>query len=148
MKMQNRSKVRSDSFTRFYTEMTRRKPEIRIKSFGIYSKWDGASNELPRIVEFISRVLAELDVEFGFTVNIKGAKNRELEYCIYHPNILDADGNIRPPFDGTVFVKTNDWDFYLGDTIWSPIENMLGAWRMTLGLDCRLIVDKTFELYK
>jgi hypothetical protein len=127
--------------------MAKRKPEVLIKSFGIYTQWDAASKELPRITEFTTRVRAELDVEFGFIVNIKGAKNAPLDYCIYHPDIPDADGNTRPPFDGTVFVKTNDWDFYLGDTIWAPVSNKLGSWRMTLELASTLIADKTFELY-
>ena len=43
-------------------------------------------------------------------------------------------------------MKTNDWDFYLGDTIWLPIEDKLGQWRMTLELDGEIIADKTFEL--
>ncbi len=126
--------------------MAKRKPEIRIKSFGIYSKWDGDSKELPRIAEFTTRVRAELDVEFGFIVNIMGAKNRPLEFCIYHPDIRDADGSIRPPFAGTVFIKTNDWDFFLGDTIWNPIEDKLGNWRLTLELDGKLVAEKTFDV--
>lgn len=127
--------------------MSKRKPEIRIKSFGIYSKWDRDSKALPRILEFTTRVAAKLDVEFGLVVNIKGAKNSPLEFCINHPGILDTEGKIRPPFDGTVFIKTNDWNFYLGDTIWSPIEDKLGNWRMTLELDGEVIADKTFELF-
>ena len=127
--------------------MANRKPQFRIRSYGIYTKWDADSRELPRIEEFTTRVRAEIDVEFGFIINIKGAKNQPLEYCIYHPDIPDHDGKVRPPFDGTVFVKTNDWDFYLGDTIWEPIGNKLGRWRMTLELSGKLIADQTFELY-
>lgn len=124
-----------------------KKPQVRIRSFGIYNNWDSDSKELPRIQEFTTRVKAVLDVEFGFVVNIKGAKNQELTYCIYHPDIPDDEGQVRAPFDGVVYVKTNDWDFYLGDTIWLPVENKLGAWRMTLVLGEQLIADKTFELY-
>jgi hypothetical protein len=127
--------------------MAKRKPEIRMKSYGIYSNWDAGARELPQIAEFTTRVRAQLDVEFGFVVNIKGAKNQRLEYCIYHPDIPDADGVVRAPFDGTVYVKTNDWDFYLGDTIWAPVENKLGDWRMTLELDGKLVAEKTFELF-
>ena len=118
-----------------------------MRSYGVYSQWDADARELPQIAEFTTRVRAEIDVEFGFVVNIKGAKNQELDYCIDHPGILDADGNRREPFDGTVFVKTNDWDFYLGDTIWPPIEDKLGAWRMTLELNGTIIAEKTFDLY-
>ena len=127
--------------------MAKRKPEITLKSFGIHTKWNSDSKDLPRVSEFTTRVEAVIDVEFGFVVNIKGAKNQKLTYCIYHPDIPDADGIPRPPFDGTVYVKTNDWDFYLGDTIWEPVHDKLGDWRMTLELDGRIVAEKTFELY-
>ena len=115
--------------------MPKRKPEIRIRSYGIYDQWDSDAKELPRIVEFTTQVPAKVDIEFGLVINIKGAKNEELFYCIDHPGILDADGKRRDPFDGSVYVRSNDWDFYLGDTIWLPLEDKLGAWRMTLELD-------------
>ena len=127
--------------------MPKRKPEIRIRSYGIYDRWDSDSKELPRIAEFTTRVPAKIDIEFGFVVNIKGAKNQELDYCIDHPGILDADGKRRAPFDGTVYVRSNDWDFYLGDTIWEPIADKLGSWRMTLELEGKVIADKTFEVF-
>ena len=128
--------------------MAKRKPEIRMRSYGIYTKWDSDTKELPRIQEFTTKVEAIVDVEFGFVVNIKGAKNSELDFCIDHPGILDADGKRRLPFDGTVFVRTNDWDFYLGDTIWEPIADKLGIWKMTLTLDSKIIAEKSFELWR
>ncbi|MCA9218558.1 MAG: DUF3859 domain-containing protein [Planctomycetales bacterium] len=128
--------------------MVKRKPEVRIRSYGIYEKWNRDTKELPRFVQATYRVRAEVDVEFGFVVNIKGAKNCELEYCIFHPGILDENGTLRPPFDGSVYVKHNDWDFYLGDTIWEPIADKLGDWRMTLTLSGKIVADKTFTLYQ
>ena len=127
--------------------MPKRKPEFKMHSYGIYSKWDSDAKDLPDIKEFTTRVPAEIDIEFGFIVHIKGAKNQQLAYCIYHPDILDAEGQVRPPFDGTVYVKTNDWHFYLGDTIWEPIDDKVGDWRMTVEMDGKLIAEKTFELY-
>ena len=127
--------------------MAKRKPEIKLRTYGIYTRWDSAAKDLPQIRDITTRVKAEIDVEFGFIVNVKWAKNQELDFCIDHPGILDAEGKRRPPFDGGVYVKTNDWDFYLGDTIWDPIEDKLGDWRMTLELDGKLVADKTFELY-
>lgn len=127
--------------------MAKRKPEIKIESYGIYRHWDAEAKELPRIAEFTTEVPAEIDIEFGFVVNIKRAKNQLLTYCIYHPDIPDDLGVPRPPFDGTVYVKSNDWRFYLGDTIWEPVENKLGDWRMTLELDGKIIAEKTFDVY-
>ena len=104
-------------------------------------------NSCPESLSSPRACLPKIDVEFGMVVNIKGAKNQELSYCIDHPGILDADGNRRAPFDGTVFVKTNDWDFYLGDTIWDPINDKLGSWRMALELKNQVIAEKVFELF-
>lgn len=126
--------------------MARRKPEVKLRSYGIYRKWESESKELPQLVDVTTQVPAEIDIEFGFIVNIKRAKNEELAYCIDHPGILDASGQRRQPFDGTVYVKSNDWHFYLGDTIWDPIEDKLGDWRMTLELDGKLIANKTFHV--
>ena len=47
----------------------------------------------------------------------KKAKGEKLHYCIYHPDIPDADGEVMPPFDGFEYVKDNDWHFYLGDLV-------------------------------
>lgn len=121
-------------------------PESYIRTWGVYSRWDKNSKVLPQILERTTLVEAVVDVEFGMVVNITGAKNMPLDFCIDHPGIRDDKGKIRRPFDGTVFVKTNDWDFYLGDTIWLPIEDKLGDWRMTLELEGNLIAEKTFEL--
>jgi len=81
-------------------------------------------------------------------VKIVGAKNMQLDFCIDHPGIRDDKGKVRRPFDGTVFVKTNDWDFFLGDTVWNPIADKLGNWRLTLELGGELIADKTFYIFK
>ena len=126
--------------------MAKRKPEIRIRSYGIYSNWDSESKILPKIQQFTTEIPADLGIEFGFVVNIKGAKNWELDYCIDHPGILDAQGLRRAPFDGSVFVKTNDWDFYLGDTIWDPIKDKLGPWRMTMELNGVVIGERVFNV--
>ncbi len=126
--------------------MVKRKPEIRIRSYGIYSNWDSQSKTLPKIQQFTTKIPADVGIEFGFIVNIKGAKNWELDYCIDHPGILDSQGLRRAPFDGSVFVKTNDWDFYLGDTIWEPIEDKLGSWRMVMELNGVVIGEKVFDV--
>lgn len=117
-----------------------------MRNFGIYTEWDSDSKELPRITEYTTRVPARVDIEFGFIVNIKGAKNQQVTFCINHPGILDENGVQRDPFEGVVYVKTNDWDFYLGDTIWEPIVDKLGLWRMSLEMDGKTIAEKTFEL--
>lgn len=126
--------------------MAKSKPLIKVLSCGIYDKWDAHDQSLPKIQEFTQKVVAEIDIEFGFIVNIKKAKGSKIRYCIYHPNIPDDDGSPLAPFDGEIYVKDNDWKFYLGDTIWDPVENKLGMWRMTIELDGKIIAEKNFEV--
>jgi len=117
-----------------------------MRTWGIYTQWDSDSKSLPKVVDVTTTIPAEVDIEFGFVVNIKGAKNRKLLFCIDHPGILDTEGNRRKPFTGTVYVKTNDWNFFLGDTIWNPIEDKLGEWHMSLELNGNVIAEKTFDV--
>ncbi|MEL0642588.1 DUF3859 domain-containing protein, partial [Pseudoalteromonas aliena] len=37
-------------------------------------------------------------------------------------------------------------NFYLGDTLWLPIVNKLGDWRMSLELNGKIIADKSFNV--
>lgn len=126
--------------------MAKKKPEVKLDSWGIYTPWDNQSKALPTLIKMTRDIPCELDVEFGYIVNIKKAKNRKLAYCIYHPDIPDEDGVPLPPFDGEVFIKQNDWDFFIGDTIWKPAENKQGPWRITLAIDDKIVADETFNL--
>ncbi|WP_117234743.1 DUF3859 domain-containing protein [Vibrio maerlii] len=127
--------------------MAKRSPVIEMTSYGIYTTWDSKSKDLPKIQEFTTYVYAEVDVEFGFIVNIKKAKGQKIRYCIYHPDITTDDGEVLEPFDGEEHIGSNDWDFYLGDTIWLPIDNKLGPWRMEIEMQGRVVAEKTFHLY-
>lgn len=126
--------------------MAKPRPIIEIVSYGIYDKWDAEDKSLPQIKEFTTNVEAMIDVEFGFVINIKRAKGEKIRYCIYHPDIPDDQGDIMAPFDGEEYVKSNDWEFYLGDTIWAPVENKQGIWRMTIELQGKVIAEKKFSL--
>ncbi|UZJ43036.1 DUF3859 domain-containing protein [Marinimicrobium sp. C6131] len=126
--------------------MAKKKPEVKLRSWGVYTPLDPNSKELPQLIKMTRDIPCELDIEFGYIVNIKKAKNRKLQYCIYHPDIPDEEGNPLPPFDGEVYIKQNDWDFFIGDTIWKPVENKQGPWRITLAIDGQLIADETLNL--
>lgn len=54
--------------------MAKSKAIIRIDSYGIYSIWDSESKKLPKIQQFTLDIPAEIDMEFGFSVNIKKPK--------------------------------------------------------------------------
>ena len=124
--------------------MPKTKPTFRIRTFGTYTQWDAKSRELPQALENTTRVTAVVDVEFGFILNVKSAKNEKLTFCIDHPQIKNADGSIRPPFTGDVYVKSNDWNFFLGDTIWEPIHDKLGHWHLSVSWKGKVVAEKTF----
>lgn len=132
--------------------MAKRTPIVEMTSYGIFQGWDSKSKNLPKIQQFTTKIPADEDVEFGFVVNIKKAKGELIEFCIEHPGVLGKKGQILEPFTGDMHVGSNDWDFYLGDTIQllDPIngyESNLGKWRMTISIGGRIVADKTFELY-
>ncbi|GAM62841.1 hypothetical protein JCM19232_4518 [Vibrio ishigakensis] len=86
--------------------MAKRTPIVEMTSYGIYSHWDADSKDLPRIKEFTTTVVADEEVEFGFIVNIKKAKGVLLNYCIYHPGIINKKGKVLAPFDGDIYVRS------------------------------------------
>ena len=127
--------------------MAKRSSAVEIISYGIYNTWDSKSKTLPKIQAFTTTIPAELDIEFGFIVKIQKAKGEQVRFCIYHPDITDEEGVIMPPFEGIEFVSDNDWEFYLGDTIWAPVSNKTGSWRMVLEMKGRVVAEKTFIVY-
>ncbi|WP_339616177.1 DUF3859 domain-containing protein [uncultured Gilvimarinus sp.] len=126
--------------------MAKKKHQVKLKSWGIYTPWNSESKALPKLLKVTREIPCELDVEFGYIANIKKAKNKKLQYCIYHPDIPDENGAPLPPFSGEEFIRQNDWNFFIGDTIWAPIENKQGPWRITLAIEGELVADETFKL--
>ena len=126
--------------------MAKTRPEFSIKSYGIYNEWDANSKDLPKIQDFTTEVPAKVDIEFGYIINVKKGKGCKLDFIIYHPDVLDKKGRIMAPFEDEVYVKTNDWDFFLGDTIWEPIDDKIGPWRIVIEHQGIIIADKTFNI--
>lgn len=128
--------------------MNRRKIHAEILSYGQYEKWDRSSSELPQLITITERVEAEIDVEFGYIVRLIGGKGKKIAFRIDHPPFTKDDGTIEPPFDGEFFIPTNDYKFYLGDTIWEPVYNKLGQWRMSVFYRDELLAEKSILLYQ
>ncbi len=126
--------------------MARKKIEVKIKNYGIYSQWDKESKNLPKIVEFTKKVPAKLNIEFGYTLNIKKAKGTKLSFRIEHPPFKDSNGNIAPAFVGEEYINSNDYNFFLGDTIWEPIEDKIGPWRLQTFIDNATVADITIHI--
>jgi hypothetical protein len=51
-----------------------------------------------------------------------------------------------PPFVGELYVKINDFRFFLSDTVWAPVEDKRGAWRLITWLDGDKVADETLDL--
>jgi len=126
--------------------MVKKKPMVTMHSHGLYDGWDRESKALPRLVKITAEIKAELDVEFGYILRIQNARNSRITFRIEHPPFLNAEGNIAPPFDGELYVKTNDFRFFLGDTIWEPIEDKRGEWRLITWLDGVRVADQSLNL--
>ncbi|CAH0540312.1 DUF3859 domain-containing protein [Vibrio marisflavi] len=131
--------------------MAKRSPIVEILSYGIYSTWDSKSKDLPKVQDFTQTVPADEDIEFGFIVNIKKAKGAKIYYCIQHPGVLSKKGQVLAPFDGEEHINSNDWDFYLGDTIQlhhpiDGLESNLGEWHMYIELNGKVIAEKKFNV--
>jgi hypothetical protein len=126
--------------------MARKNPTVEIYSYGLYDGWNRESKELPNLIAITNEILAELNVEFGYILRIRNARNSRITFRIEHPVFKDSSGRMAPPFEGEQYVKSNDYRFFLGDTVWSPIEDKRGAWRLITWLDGAKAADKTLRL--
>lgn len=117
-------------------------------SFGEYSAWNRESKSIPKILDITSDIKAEIGTEFGYVLRIKQGKGEQLTFKIDHPNFKDENGNLMPPFTGEQFIRTNDFEFYLGDCIWEPLEDKLGKWELTTWHNDKIVAQKAFILTK
>src|SRR5690606_24209134 len=121
-------------------------PEVEIINYGRYKQWDRNSRDLPEFLELSEEIKTELDIEFGMIVEIRKGRGRYLDFRIDHPPFTDAEGNVEPPFEGNFRVKQNPYRFFLGDTIWEPIDDKKGEWVLTLLFNDEILAQKRLML--
>jgi len=121
-------------------------PEVEIISYGRFTRWNSDDRELPELQELTNRIIAKIDVEFGMIIEIRHGKGRYLEYLIHHPPFKDIDGNVVPSFEGEYQVKSNPYRFFLGDSVWEPVEDKRGAWEFIIQIDKQTVARKKLEL--
>ena len=126
--------------------MPQKKPEIKIESYGRYSKWERGNKKLPSILEFTNTIKAFEGNEFGMILRIKRGKGLKLIYCIKHPSFLNENGIIAPDFIGEYFVNSNDFQFYIGDSIGLPVENKIGTWEVIVYHEDKTLASKSFKI--
>ncbi|MGQ1787678.1 MULTISPECIES: DUF3859 domain-containing protein [unclassified Saccharicrinis] len=123
--------------------MAKKNIDSELYSYGIYSHWDRSSKKLPKLKKITNEIPLELDIEFGYVIRIHGAKGKRIQFRIDHPPFPDEQGKPAPPFTGEYFVSSNNYEFFLGDTIWEPIYNKKGEWKLTTWLDEKILFQKS-----
>ncbi len=116
-------------------------------SYGIYTAWDRGSKSLPKIKKHTKEIPAEVDIEFGYTLCFYGAKGRKISFIMKHPPFCDDKGEVMPDFVGEEIVNSNEWHFFLGDTVWLPIEDKCGEWELITMLDDSEVARMKFNIY-
>lgn len=122
-------------------------PAFSIKSYGLYTAWERESKDLPKIIKHTLDIPGEVGVEFGFILSVKKGKGEILDFCIEHPPFYDENGELMPPFVGTYFVNSNDFEFFLGDTIWEPVDDKKGTWTLMVSYKGKEVARKSFNIF-
>ena len=128
--------------------MAKKKTQVRMLSYGRYTKWDKSDKNLPKLKQVTDKIPAIKDEEFGFILDFKKGKGKTLQYRIAHPPIKDLNGNDMPDLEGEYFVRTNNHQFFIGDSIWEPVDEKTGTWQITVWMDNEIIGDKKFNVVK
>ena len=126
--------------------MAKKKPDIKMRSYGVYTPFEHTGEALPRITEFTTRVPVRPGIEFGYVLQIRKARGMWLRWRIEHPPFTDEDGNVQPPFEGRERIPTPDYRFFIGDTVWEPLADMVGTWKITTWVGDEQAGAKTFQL--
>ena len=127
--------------------MSKKKVEIIVYSFGLYTNWKSKGKGIPKPIEFTTEIPITSDVEFGFVLRIKNGRGEKITYCTEHPPFKDDSGKIMPPFTGDEHISENDYYIFLGDTVWDPIDTKAGKWKITAYHNGKIVASKTFNLF-
>ena len=126
--------------------MARKKFDVEMYSYGKYAEWDRNSKSIPKLLDITDEIEAEEGTEFGYVLRIKKAKGKRIDYRIDHPAFKDETGKVMPPFIGQVIINSNNYEFFLGDCIWAPINDKMGNWTMTTKIDGEIVAQKSIRL--
>jgi hypothetical protein len=126
--------------------VSKKKPKIKLESFGRYSKWDKGSRQLPKILEFTHTIEAIEGNEFGLVLKIEGGKGIKLNYIIKHPPFKNESNEVEPNFVGEYYITSNHHNFFIGDCIWLPVEDKVGTWEITVYHEGKIIASQVFQI--
>lgn len=119
---------------------------VKMESYGLYAKWSNRCKELPKFLKFTDTIPLRIESEFGFILQVKGAKGLSVDYVVEHPKIVGENGKFMPTFTGEIPIRDNDSRVYVGDTLWEPLSDKMGVWRVVAKIDGYVYGDKSFTV--
>ncbi len=125
---------------------SRKKFEVTIESYGLYTQWKNNSRELPKIVEFTNVISAYPGNEFGMILRIRKGKGVKLSYYIRHPVEKSYSSTPENDFSGVHIIRSNDYKFFVGDCIDQPVKNKIGEWVIGVCSEGVLLAEKAFNI--
>jgi len=127
--------------------MAKKKIEITIYSYGLYTSWNSKGKGIPKPIDFTTEIPITPDVEFGLVLKILNGRREKITYRTEHPPFKDETGKVMPPFTGVEHIKENYYLLFIGDTVWDPIEDKAGRWRITCYHNEKIVAEKVFNLF-
>ena len=127
--------------------MPKKNIDISIYSYGLYTDWKSKGRGIPKPIEFTTQIPITPDVEFGYVLRIKNGRGKKITYRTEHPPFKDGNGKVMLPFTGEEHISENDYYIFLGDTVWDPIEDKAGKWKITAYYDGKIVAEKIFNLF-
>ncbi len=126
--------------------MAKMKAELKILNYGIYDKFDQQDKDLPTLIEFTDKIPARVGTEFGVTVEIRKARGDIMQWRIEHPPFFDSKGIPVDAFTGEFRVNGSEYKFFLGDSLFEPLADMLGFWHLTISCQGKELMSKKLKV--
>jgi len=127
---------------------SKKKFEVIIESYGLYTQWRSRSRELPKIIEFTNVIKAYAGNEFGMILRIRKGKGVKLDYYVGRPVLKGSSNIVENDFTGKHIIRSNDYKFFVGDCIDHPVEDKIGKWIISIYSEGILLAEKTFSVVK
>ena len=125
---------------------SKKKFEVVIESYGLYTQWRSSGRELPKIIEFTNVIKAYSGNEFGMILRIRKGKGVKLDYYIRRQVLINGRNIIENDFSGKHIIRSNDYKFFVGDCIDHPVEDKIGKWIISIYSEGILLAEKTFSI--
>ena len=125
----------------------RKQLRLTVRSYGLYEAWTSGQKHLPILQQFTNLIPATIGIEFGMIVNIQHGRGHKLDWKMEHPPFVNQQtGRVEPAFHGQEHIPNNNYDFFLGDTVWQPWQDKCGPWTLTISHRKQQLAQHSFLL--